>query len=73
MEKGTQTNTTDIEYISIYDNKPKKPAGQEDPKGVNIQMKKKQNGQEYLQWNIIITILKKKERARINKAKKKND
>ena len=46
MEKSTQTNRTDIEYISIYD-KPKR--GKAGHRVVNTLLKKELNGQDYLQ------------------------
>ena len=54
MEKSTQTmetNTTEVEYISIYD-KPKRSS--------KYTADEKQKGQGYLQTTIIIETLKKK-------------
>ena len=62
MEQSTQTmdtNTTEFEYISIYD-RPKRGKGR--PKGSKYTDEEKLWDQEYLQATIIIETLKKKKK-----------
>ena len=68
MEKSTQTNTTDIEYISIYD-KPKRGKGR--PRGSKYTDDEKAERARLSTMKYYYNnIEKEKERARINQAKK---
>jgi len=70
MEKGTQTNTTDIEYISIYD-KPKRKKGR--PPGSKYTVEERAERARLSTMKYYYNNLEKeRERSRINKAKKKN-
>ena len=70
MEKSTQTNTTDIEYISIYD-KPKRGKGR--PRGSKYTDDEKAERARLSTMKYYYNNLEKeRERSRINKAKKKN-
>ena len=68
MEKGTQTNTTDIEYISIYD-KPKRKKGR--PPGSKYTVEERAERARLSTMKYYYNNLEKeRERSRINKAKK---
>ena len=72
MEKGTQTNTTDIEYISIYDNKPKK-SRQGRPTGSKYTDDEKAERARISTMKYYYNNLEtERERCRIHRAKKKN-
>ena len=70
MEKNTQTNMTDIEYISIYD-KPKRGKGR--PKGSQYTDEEKAERARLSTMKYYYNNLEtERERSRINQAKKKN-
>jgi hypothetical protein len=70
MEKSTQTNRTDIEYISIYEQRPKKQRGR--PKGSKYTDEEKAERARLSTMKYYYNNLEKeRERSRINKAKKK--
>tara|TARA_Y100000389_G_scaffold185286_1_gene204547 strand:- start:607 stop:825 length:219 start_codon:yes stop_codon:yes gene_type:complete len=71
MEKSTQTNRTDIEYVSIYEQRPKKQRGR--PKGCKYTDEEKAERARLSTMKYYYNNLEKeRERSRINKAKKKN-
>ena len=73
MEKSTQTNTTDIEYISIYDNKPKKTGRPGRPKGSKYTDEEKAERARISTMKCYYNNLEKeRERSRINQAKKEH-
>ena len=70
MDTSTQTNRTDIEYISIYD-KPKRGKGR--PQGSNYTDEQKAERARLSTMKYYYKNLEtERERSRINQAKKKN-